>query len=66
MLVQRYPFYEVTNELAAQCLTNWVDGVRSTDFDNRRFQIARGVIRDMIAGIKSVDPVGKIVIGGNT
>jgi hypothetical protein len=64
--VQRYSYYEVTNELAAQCLTGNVDGVRSTDFDNQRFQIARGVIRGMIAGIKSVDPHGKIVIGGNT
>lgn len=64
--VQRYAYYEVTNELAAQCLVGWVDGVRSTDFDNTRFQIARGVVRGLIAGIKSLDPLGKIVIGGNT
>jgi hypothetical protein len=64
--VQRYAYYEVTNELAAQCLVGWVDGVRSTDFDNTRFQIARGVIRGLIAGIKSRDSQGKIVIGGNT
>ncbi|WP_232519291.1 glycoside hydrolase 5 family protein [Caballeronia insecticola] len=64
--VHKYAWYEVTNELAAQCLVGWVDGVRSSDFDNQRFQIARGVIRGMIAGIKSIDPAGKIVIGGNT
>jgi hypothetical protein len=64
--VQRYAYYEVTNELAAQCLVGYVDGVRSTDFDNQKFQIARGVIRGMIAGIKSLDTTGKIVIGGNT
>ena len=64
--VQRYAYYEVTDELAEQCLVGWVDGVRSTDFDNGRFQIARGVIRGLIAGIKSLDQQGKIVIGGNT
>ena len=64
--VQRYAWYEVTNELAPSCLVGWVDGVRSTDYGNACFQIARGVIRGMIAGIKSVDPDGKIIIGGNT
>ncbi|SAK77513.1 hypothetical protein AWB80_04645 [Caballeronia pedi] len=64
--VQRYAYYEVTNELAPQCLVGWVDGVRSTDYKNDCFQQARGIIRGLIAGIKSVDPVGKIIIGGNT
>jgi hypothetical protein len=64
--VQRYAWYEVTNELAPTCLNGWVDGARSTDFKNDCFQIARGVIRGLIAGIKSVDPDGKIIIGGNT
>ncbi|MDR5758506.1 lipopolysaccharide biosynthesis protein [Caballeronia sp. LZ035] len=64
--VQKYAYYEVTNELAPQCLVGWVDGVHSTDYDNSCFQIARGIIRGMIAGIKSVDPAGKIIIGGNT
>lgn len=64
--VQRYPYYEVTNELAPQCLVGWVDGVNSTDYNNACFQIARGVIRGLIAGIRSVDTVGKIIIGGNT
>ncbi|MFM0522556.1 MULTISPECIES: glycoside hydrolase family protein [Caballeronia] len=64
--VQHYAYYEVTNELAPECLVGWVDGVNSTDYKNDCFQIARGVIRGLIAGIKSVDPAGKIVIGGNT
>ncbi|SAK99576.1 hypothetical protein AWB78_05805 [Caballeronia calidae] len=64
--VQRYAWYEVTNELAPSCLVGWVDGVRSTDYRNDCFQIARGVIRGLIAGIKSVDSQGKIIIGGNT
>jgi hypothetical protein len=64
--VQKYAYYEVTNELAPQCLVGWVDGVHSTDYDNQCFQVARGIIRGMIAGIKSVDPAGKIIIGGNT
>ncbi|BAO89707.1 putative uncharacterized protein [Caballeronia cordobensis] len=64
--VQRYAWYEITNELAGTCLNGWVDGVRSTDYRNDCFQIARGVIRGLIAGVKSVDPDGKIIIGGNT
>jgi len=64
--VQHYAYYEVTNELAPTCLVGWVDGATSTDYKNDCFQIARGVIRGLIAGIKSVDPVGKIIIGGNT
>ncbi|WP_250510937.1 lipopolysaccharide biosynthesis protein [Caballeronia sp. GACF4] len=63
--VQRYAYYEVTNELGSATVAGWVDGVRPTDFDNQKFQIARGVIRGMIAGIKSMDPSGKIVMGGN-
>lgn len=38
----------------------------SNEFDNTKFQIARGVIRGMIDGVKSVDPNGKIVMGGGT
>ena len=64
--VQHYAYYEVTNELAPQCLVGWVDGVRSTDYNNACFEQARGIIRGLIAGIKSVDPAGKIIIGGNT
>ncbi|SAK62436.1 hypothetical protein AWB82_03164 [Caballeronia glebae] len=64
--VQRYAYYEVTNELAPQCLVGYVDGVNTTDYKNDCFQLARGVIRGLIAGIKSVDPDGKIIIGGNT
>lgn len=58
--------YEVTNELGTPCLVGWVDGVRPTDFDNQKFQIARGVVRGMIAGIRSVDSTGKIIMGGET
>lgn len=60
----KYPYYEVTNELEADCLTGNVDGVNPTDFDNTKFQIARGIIRGMIDGVKSVDPNGKIIMGG--
>jgi len=64
--VQRYAHYEVTNELAPQCLVGWVDGVLNTQYDNEKFKIARGIIRGLIAGIKSIDSTGKIIIGGNT
>ncbi len=33
-------------------------------FDNAKYQIARGVIRGMIAGVRSVDTQGKIIMGG--
>ncbi|WP_244808325.1 hypothetical protein [Caballeronia zhejiangensis] len=61
--VQRYAYYEVTNELAPQCLLGWVDGVWNTQYNNEKFKIARGVIRGLIAGIKSLDATGKIIIG---
>ncbi|SAK65937.1 hypothetical protein AWB76_03735 [Caballeronia temeraria] len=64
--VQHYPYYEVTNELAPTCLVGYVDGVNTTDYKNDCFMLARGVIRGLIAGIKSVDPAGKIIIGANT
>ncbi|WP_350029469.1 hypothetical protein [Caballeronia sp. GAWG1-5s-s] len=62
----RYPYYEVSNELGAMTLVGNVDGVYPQQFDNALFQKARGVIRGMIAGIKSVDTNGKIIIGGDT
>ncbi|WP_250865434.1 lipopolysaccharide biosynthesis protein [Caballeronia sp. INSB1] len=62
----QYPYYEVTNELDASAISGNVDGVYGQQFDNTKFQIARGVIRGMIAGVKSVDPNGKIIMGGGT
>jgi hypothetical protein len=63
---RKYPYYEVSNELAIQSLLSNVDGVTPKQFDNVKFQKARGIIRGMIDGVKSVDPNGKIVIGGDT
>ncbi|MDR5821518.1 glycosyl hydrolase [Caballeronia sp. LZ043] len=60
----RYAYYEVGNELGADALTGNVDGVYPQHFDNTKFQKARGVIRGMIDGIRSVDSSGKIVMGG--
>lgn len=60
----KYGYYEVTNEIEADALTGNVDGVNSTDYDNTKFQIARGIIRGMIDGVKSVDSNGKIIMGG--
>jgi hypothetical protein len=62
---RKWPWYEVSNELDNLTLTGTnVDGVYPTDFDNAKFMKARGVIRGMIAGVKSVDSNAKIVIGG--
>jgi hypothetical protein len=62
----KYAYYEVSNELDAEVLGANVDGVTPDQYDNAKFQIARGVIRGMIDGVKSVDPNGKIVMGGGT
>ncbi|CAL8477803.1 hypothetical protein [Caballeronia sp. S22] len=63
---RRYPYYEVTNEMEAELLIGNVDGVYPQQFDVVKFRILRGVIRGMIAGIKSVDASGKIIMGGGT
>ncbi|GJH13388.1 hypothetical protein CBA19CS11_31140 [Caballeronia novacaledonica] len=63
---RRYPYYEVTNEMEAELLVGNVDGVYPQQFDVVKFRILRGVIRGMIAGIKSVDASGKIIMGGGT
>ncbi|WP_051180530.1 hypothetical protein [Caballeronia insecticola] len=60
----RYPYYEVGNELEANTLNGNVDGTLWNQYDNRSYTIARGVIRGMIAGVKSVDGSAKIVLGG--
>ncbi len=60
------PYYEVGNEFEAPALTGNVDGVSPTDYNNAQFMLARGAIRGMIDGIKSVDTQGKIVIGAGS
>ncbi|SAK80266.1 hypothetical protein AWB79_05160 [Caballeronia hypogeia] len=63
---RRYPYYEVTNELGSGALVGNVDGVYPQQYDMAKFRMMRGVIRGMIAGIRSVDTSGKIVMGGET
>lgn len=63
---RRYPYYEVTNEIEAEALSGNVDGVYPQQYDTGTFRIVRGIIRGMIAGIKSVDTSGKIILGGGT
>ncbi|WP_143749171.1 glycosyl hydrolase [Caballeronia arvi] len=64
----RYPYYEVSNELGSSggALVGNVDGVYPEHYNNAIFQKARGAIRGLIAGIKSVDTSGKIILGGET
>ncbi|WP_244220895.1 glycosyl hydrolase [Paraburkholderia aromaticivorans] len=59
-------YYEVGNELEADTLAGNYDGTFPTDYVNSKFMIARGAIRGMIDGIKSVDTQGKIVMGAGT
>ncbi|KDR33866.1 MULTISPECIES: hypothetical protein [Caballeronia] len=59
-----YKYYEVGNELEAKALIGNVDGTVWYQYNNWSFMLARGVIRGMIAGVKSVDSSAKIVLGG--
>ena len=59
-----YQYYEVGNELEAKTLEGNVDGTLWHQYNNWSYTLARGVIRGMIAGVKSVDGSAKIVLGG--
>lgn len=52
------PYYEVGNELEVWPLTG--RGTWRGDYDITKFRILRGIVRGLIAGIKSVDPKAKI------
>ncbi|WP_409018180.1 lipopolysaccharide biosynthesis protein [Caballeronia sp. LZ035] len=59
-----YAYYEVGNELEAKTLNGNVDGVLWKHYNNSSYMLARGAIRGMIAGVKSVDGSAKIILGG--
>jgi hypothetical protein len=59
-----YKYYEVGNELEAKALIGNVDGTVWYQYDNWSYTLARGAIRGLIAGVKSVDGSAKIVLGG--
>jgi hypothetical protein len=59
-----YAYYEVGNELESYTLKGNVDGVNWQHYDTHKYTIARGVIRGMIAGVRSEDSKGKIVVSG--
>lgn len=60
----KYKYYEVANELEAQALNGNVDGTKWNQYRNQPFVVARGVIRGLIAGVKSVDGSAKIIVNG--
>ena len=60
----KYKYYEVGNELEAPALNGNVDGVKWNQYNNQPFVLARGVIRGLIAGVKSVDSSAKIIVNG--
>ena len=59
-----YKYYEVGNELESQALSGNVDGTVWDQYNNQPFVVARGVIRGMIAGVKSVRPSANIIVNG--
>ncbi|EKS70531.1 MULTISPECIES: glycosyl hydrolase [Caballeronia] len=60
----KYKYYEVGNELEATALNGNVDGTSWTHYKNQPYVVARGVIRGLIAGVKSKDSTAKIVVNG--
>ncbi|SAK82171.1 hypothetical protein AWB80_05315 [Caballeronia pedi] len=60
----KYAYYEVANELDSAALAGNYDGNVWYQYSNQPFMIARGVIRGMIAGVKSVDSSAKIIVDG--
>ena len=59
------PIYEVTNEICDYVKPNTsVTGEHASDYDEARFLLVRGLIRGLIAGLRSVQPQAQIVIGG--
>jgi hypothetical protein len=59
-----YKYFEVANELEAQALNGNVDGNVWYQYNNQPFMVARGVLRGMIAGVKSVRPSAQIIVNG--
>ncbi|WP_244818249.1 glycosyl hydrolase [Caballeronia sp. Lep1P3] len=59
-----YKYIEVGNELEAQAINGNVDGTSWTHYKNQNFVIARGVIRGLIAGVKSANTSAKIIVDG--
>lgn len=58
------PVYEITNELDTFCiLGGQYNGDQPSHFDNAKFCIARGLIRGVIAGIRSCDTKTPLVGG---
>jgi hypothetical protein len=60
----KYAYYEVGNELDSPALAGNYDGNVWNQYSNQPFMIARGVMRGMIAGVKSVDKSAKIIVDG--
>jgi hypothetical protein len=65
-LIGKVNYYEVGNEFGDTVLSCGCDGNQPSNYDNTNFQKARGSIRGMIDGIKSVDTSGKIIINANS
>ncbi|WP_250536605.1 lipopolysaccharide biosynthesis protein [Caballeronia sp. AZ10_KS36] len=59
-----YTYYEVGNEMEARTLAGNYDGNIWYHYSNQPFTIARGAIRGMIAGVKSVNSSAKIIVDG--
>lgn len=61
----RVPHYEVGNEVDSYAIISGAyNGTSPSHYDNRRFTLARGYIRGMIDGIRSVDNFTPIAMNG--
>lgn len=61
------PWYEIGNEVDSYAIISGsYRGTATTDYDNTKFQLARGGFRGIIAGIKSIDTSTPIMMAGGT
>lgn len=62
----RVPWYECGNENETYAINGGARGNADNHYDTTKFKFMRGLLRGLIDGVKSVDKVTPIVIGGGT
>lgn len=57
-------YWEIGNEYDMGCRISGKSGHATTDFDTALFNIAKGMTRGLIEGLRSVNQSGKLLVGG--
>ncbi len=60
-------FYEIGNEFDTKCLISSPreQGQATTDYDTPKYNLCRGLVKGMIAGVKSVNPDAQVIVGSS-